>query len=106
LGFSFKKNGERDACPLSPFFVGSPENSREGSYFCSLFLLLRGQKKKQEKGTPASPGPAGYPYFSTGAAGQMGERKIPSVRSRAPEKLPKREVALFERSEFATSRQF
>ena len=34
---------------------------------CSLFLLLRAQKKKQEKGTPASPGPAGFPCFSTKA---------------------------------------
>jgi hypothetical protein len=33
----------------------------------SLFLLLHAQKKKQEKGTPASPGPAGFPYFSTRA---------------------------------------
>ncbi|PKN50546.1 MAG: hypothetical protein CVU58_00280 [Deltaproteobacteria bacterium HGW-Deltaproteobacteria-16] len=33
----------------------------------TVFLLLRAQKKKQEKGTPASPGPAGFPYFSTGA---------------------------------------
>jgi len=93
------------------------------------FLLLRAQKKKQEKGTPASPGPTGFPYFSTkagrgktraspsdssrvfsrprlrGAAGQMGERKIPLARSRAPERLPKREFALFERSEFAKPRQ-
>ncbi len=29
----------------------------------SLFLLLRAQKKKHEKGTPTSPGPAGFPYF-------------------------------------------
>ena len=35
-----------------------------------------------------------------------GERgKFPLARRRAPERLPKREVALFERSEFATSRQ-
>jgi hypothetical protein len=34
-----------------------------------------------------------------------GEREFPLARRRAPEKLPKREVALFERSEFATSRQ-
>jgi len=98
-------------------------------FCCSLFLLLRAQKKKQEKGTPASPGPAGFPCFSPragrgktraspsnssrvffrprlqGAAGQMGENRLPLARSRAPEKLPKREVALFERSEFATSRQ-
>jgi hypothetical protein len=94
------------------------------------FLLLRAQKKKQEKGTPASPGPTGFPYFSPwagrgktraspsnssrvffrprlrGAAGQMGEEgKIPLARSRAPERLPKRGFALFERSEFAKPRQ-
>ena len=90
-------------------------------FCCSLFLLLRAQKKKQEKGTPASPGSAGFPYFSTragrgktraspsnssrasfrprlrGAAGQMGERKkFPLARSRAPERLPKKGFALFE----------
>jgi len=91
------------------------------SFCCSLFLLLRAQKKKQEKGTPASPCPAGFPCFSPragrgktraspsdssrvffrprlrGAAGQMGRRrKIPLARSRAPERLPKKGFALFE----------
>jgi hypothetical protein len=49
-------------------------------FCCSLFLLLRAQKKKQEKGTPASPGPAGFPYFSPRAGrGRTngGEEKIP-----------------------------
>jgi len=96
---------------------------KEGESFpCSLFLLLRAQKKKQEKGTPASPGPAGFPYFSPGAgrgktraspsnssrvfsrprlrgaAGQMGEGKIPLARSRAPERLPKRDLHCLRRS--------
>ncbi len=82
-----------------------------------FFLLLRAQKKKQEKGTPASPGATGFPYFSTragrgktraspsnnsrvffrprlrGAAGQNGRRRrSPLARSRAPEKLPKRDL--------------
>jgi hypothetical protein len=81
-----------------------------------LFLLLRAQKKKQEKGTPASPGPAGFPYFSPeagrgktraspsdssrvffrprlrGAAGQMGEGRLPLARCRAPQRLPKRDL--------------
>jgi hypothetical protein len=58
------------------------------------FLLLRAQKKKQEKGTPASPGPAGSPYFSPRAAEQMGEgrRKLPLARNRAPEKLPECDI--------------
>jgi len=41
------------------------------------FLLLRAQKKKQEKGTPASPGPAGFPYFSP-RAGRGKTRASPS----------------------------
>ncbi|MFA6500000.1 MAG: hypothetical protein WCV64_11795, partial [Desulfurivibrionaceae bacterium] len=70
------------------------------------FLLLRAQKKKQEKGTPASPGPAGFPCFSPGAAGQMGGEEFPLARSRAPERLPKRGFALFEaKAEFAKPRQ-
>ena len=47
----------------------------------SLFLLLRAQKKKQEKGTPASPGPAGVPYFSP-RAGRGKTRASPSDSSR------------------------
>jgi hypothetical protein len=50
-------------------------------FCCSLFLLLRAQKKKQEKGTPASPGPAGFPYFSPGA-GRGKTRASPSNSSR------------------------
>jgi hypothetical protein len=46
-----------------------------------LFLLLRAQKKKQEKGTPASPGPAGFPYFSP-RAGRGKTRASPSNSSR------------------------
>jgi hypothetical protein len=45
------------------------------------FLLLRAQKKKQEKGTPASPGPAGFPCFST-RAGRGKTRASPSDSSR------------------------
>jgi hypothetical protein len=94
---------------------------REDPFCGSFFLLLRAQKKKQEKGTPTSPGPAGCPCFSPragrgktraspsnssrvffrprlrGAAGQMGEKRLPLARSRAPERLPKRGFALFER---------
>jgi hypothetical protein len=46
-----------------------------------LFLLLRAQKKKQENGTPASPGPTGFPYFSPGA-GRGKTRASPSDSSR------------------------
>jgi len=46
-------------------------------FCCSLFLLLRAQKKKQEKGTPASPGPTGFPCFST-RAGRGKTRASPS----------------------------
>jgi hypothetical protein len=42
---------------------------------------LRAQKKKQEKGTPTSPGPAGFPYFSPGA-GRGKNRASPSNSSR------------------------
>ena len=35
----------------------------------------------------------------------MGREKIPLARSRAPERLPKKAFALFERSEFANARQ-
>ncbi|HEX9714860.1 MAG TPA: hypothetical protein VGA28_04120, partial [Desulfurivibrionaceae bacterium] len=60
---------------------GSSGNCGErGEVFCcSLFLLLRAQKKKQEKGTPASPGPAGSPYFSprAGRGRTNGGGKIP-----------------------------
>jgi hypothetical protein len=35
----------------------------------------------------------------------MGGRKFPLARRRAPERLPKRGFALFERSEFAKPRQ-
>jgi hypothetical protein len=104
-----------------------PKEMGEGVILQFFFLLLRAQKKKQEKGTPTSPGPSGFPYFSpragrgkTRASPSNSSRvfsapvcearqdkwgKLPLARSRAPEKLPKREVALFERSEFATSRQ-
>ena len=50
-------------------------------FCCSLFLLLRAQKKKQEKGTPTSPGPAGFPYFSP-RAGRGKTRASPSNSSR------------------------
>jgi hypothetical protein len=46
-----------------------------------FFLLLRAQKKKQENGTPASPGPAGFPYFSP-MAGRGKTRASPSDSSR------------------------
>ncbi|MBU4034560.1 MAG: hypothetical protein KKG34_07135 [Proteobacteria bacterium] len=42
-----------------------------------FFLLLRAQKKKEENGTPASPGPAGFPHFST-MAGRKKTRASPS----------------------------
>jgi hypothetical protein len=99
-----------------------------GFFYCPLFLLLRAQKKKQEKGTPASPGPAGFPYFSPRAgrgktratpsnssrvfstpvfeARQDKWGEIPLARSRAPERLPKKGFALFEaKAEFAKPRQ-
>jgi hypothetical protein len=50
---------------LAPLVI--PKEMGEGVVLQFFFLLLRAQKKKQEKGTPASPGPAGFPCFSTRA---------------------------------------
>jgi len=59
----------------------APRNSRINPSAVASFLLLRAQKKKQEKGTPTSPGPAGFPYFST-RAGRGKTRASPSNSSR------------------------
>ena len=65
-----------------PFFCDSSENFQGRRIFCCvLFLLLRAQKKKQEKGTPTSPGPAGFPCFSP-RAGRGKTRASPSNSSR------------------------
>ncbi len=54
-----------------------PKEMGEGVILQFFFLLLRAQKKKQEKGTPTSPGPSGFPYFSP-RAGRGKTRASPS----------------------------
>ncbi len=41
--------------------------------FCCFLSSFACPKEERKKSTPASPDPAGFPYFATGAAGQMGE---------------------------------
>jgi hypothetical protein len=89
------------ACPKEETRKRHPSQS----WPCGLPLLLDEGGTRKNSGFALKQFPRLFRPRLRGAAGQMGEGKIPLARSRAPEKLPKREVALFERSEFATSRQ-
>jgi hypothetical protein len=91
------------ACPKEETRKRHPSQS----WPCGLPLLLAEGGTRKNSGFALKQFPRLFRPRLRGAAGQMGERrrKIPLARSRAPERLPKRGFALFERSEFAKPRQ-
>jgi hypothetical protein len=80
------------ACPKEETRKGHPSQS----WPCGLPLLLDEGGTRKNSGFALRQFPRLFRPRLRGAAGQMGEGKIPLARSRAPERLPKKGFALFE----------
>ena len=96
-------------CSLSSFACPKEETRKRHpsqSWPCGLPLLLAEGGTRKNSGFALRQFPRLFRPRLRGAAGQMGGgRRFPLARRRAPERLPKRGFALFERSEFAKPRQ-